>query len=98
MRLEGACCALDVCQQLGVRDDALVARLADPGVGDLFAATTIDVPIEAVVREIERAIGKPAVERSVRVVERLCRLVIPADLLQRASMPEAGEVRIGLVV
>ena len=64
--LERARGALDLGQQLGVGEGALVARLADPLVGELVAAARLHVPVEAVVGDVQRAVGEPLVERRVR--------------------------------
>ena len=64
--------ALDVAQQVGVGDVALLALLAAPVERDAVAAARLDVAVEAVVRRVQLAAGEPLVERRVRVVERPC--------------------------
>ena len=46
-------------EQVGVGDGAGVARLALPVVGDLVAAARLDVAVEAVVGDVERAADEP---------------------------------------
>ena len=61
--------ALDVAQQLGVGDVALLALLAAPVEGDAVAQAGLDVAVQAVVRGVELAVREPLVERRVGVVE-----------------------------
>ena len=63
--------ALHLGEQLGVGDVALLALLAAPVEGDALAAPGLDVAVEAVVGDVERAADEPLVERRVGVVEHL---------------------------
>ena len=57
--------------QLGVGDGPGVTRLALEVVGDPVAEAGLDVPVQAVVRGVERAVGVPRGERRVAPVEDL---------------------------
>ena len=61
--------AADVGVQLAVGHVAHVARLADEGQRGLVAAL-LEVHVEAVVGDVELAVGEPAVVRGLRLVER----------------------------
>ena len=69
--LERVGAALDVGEQLGVRDVALLALLAVPVERDAVAEAGFDVAVQAVVGDVQLAAGEPAVERGLGVVERL---------------------------
>ena len=87
----------DLAEQVGEGQRPRVARLADPVVGDLVAEAVGDVPVEAVVADVELAAGEPLGERQVpleRGVERL----EPVDALAGQPRPERLEVRLGLEV
>ena len=87
----------DLAQQVRVGQRPGVARLADPVVGDLVAEAVRDVPVEAVVADVQLPAGEPLGERQVpleRGVERL----EPVDALTRQPRPEGLEVRLGLGV
>ena len=84
--------ALDVREQVGVGDRALLALLAVPVEGDAVAAAGLDVAVEAVLRGVERPVGEPLVERRVGVVEDLRRLLDP---LQRSRLLGPPGERVG---
>ena len=90
--------AVDLVVQLAIADDALVAGLADPDVGGLVAAAGREVPVEAVDRGIQLAVGEPLVEGRVGVVEALRRLAVPVELVERALHPERDRIGLGLGV
>ena len=62
--------ALDRGQQVGVGDGAVVAGLALPVVGDLLPLAGLDVAVEAVVGDVQRAADEPLGEREVPVEDR----------------------------
>ena len=72
--------ALDVAQQVGVGQLALLALLAAPVERDAVAVAGLDVAIQAVVRRVDRAAGEPLEERRVGVVERRVPLAEPVQL------------------
>ena len=74
-----------------------VARLALEVDGDAVAVAGFDVPVHAVVRDVELAVLEPLRERRVGPVERLGRLRGPG---QAACLlgPEAQPVGLGLLV
>ena len=74
-----------------------VARLADPVVGDLVAEPALDVPVDAVVGDVELPAGEPLGERQVPL-ERLGERGRPVDPLARPLRPERLEIRLGLHV
>ena len=74
-----------------------VARLADPVVGDLVAEAALDVPVDAVVGDVELAAGEPLGERQVPFERRL-EWRRPVEPLARALRPERLEVGVGLLV
>ena len=74
-----------------------VARLADPVVGDLVAEAALDVPVDAVVGDVELAAGEPLRERQVPFERRLERRR-PVEPLARPLRPERLEVGLGLGV
>ena len=82
---------LDVAQQIGVGDGALLALLAVPVVGDAIAPAGLDVAVQAVVGDVELAVGEPLVEGRVAVVEHLGERGGPVD--ERAGLlgPELGD-------
>ncbi len=77
--------------EVGVGDGASVAGLTHPVVGNLVAMLG-EMPIEAVVRQVELPVLEPLEEGRVGVVEDFCRRGEPGDALQRLLLPE------GLVV
>jgi hypothetical protein len=85
--------ALDVGQQLGIGDVALLALLAAPVEGDALAPPGLDVAVEAVGRGVELAIGEPLVEGRVGVIEGLTRLLRPVEQLLGLLQPP--DLRIG---
>src|SRR6185437_3630176 len=54
-----------------------------------FRIAVGDVAVEAVVRRVERAVGEPAVERRLRLVEHLGERLLPCERLAREPRPEA---------
>ena len=84
--------------ELGVGDVAgVVLRLADPVVGDAVALSGLDVPVDAVVRRVERAADVPLGERRVVPVEHAVPLRLPRQPLG-GLLPERDGVRVRLVV
>ena len=73
--------ALDLPEQLGVGDVALGAVLAAPVKRDALAAPRLDVPVEAVVGDVELAADEPFVERRIGVVEHRVPLLKPVQPL-----------------
>ena len=63
--------ALHVAMQVRVGDGAFLALLAAPVVGDALAEPGLDVPVQTVVGDVERAVGEPRDERGVGLVEHL---------------------------
>ncbi len=96
-RLERIGEPLHVAVQIRVGDVALLALLAAPVIRDLVAAAGLDVAVQAVVGGVDRAVGKPLVERGVGVVEILSRLLEPVQFLGLRH-PPALPVALGFVV
>jgi hypothetical protein len=69
--------------QLRVGDVALLPLLAAPVEGDAVAVARLDVAVQAVVGEVQLAVGEPLVEGRVPIVERLARLALPIEQLLR---------------
>ena len=74
-----------------------VAGLADPVVGDLVAEARLDVPVDAVVGDVELAAGEPLRERQIPLERRVERLR-PGQPLARLRGPERLVVGLRLVV
>ena len=74
-----------------------LALLAVPVVGDPVAVARLDVPVQAVVGDVELAVGEPLVERRVRVVEHLLERLRPVEQVPRAVRPEPDGVGRGLL-
>ena len=87
----------DLVLELGVGDGAGVARLALEVDGDPVAVAGLDVPVDAVVRDVELAVREPLGERRVRPVQRLGRLLGPGQPPGLLG-PEAEPVSLGLLV
>jgi hypothetical protein len=87
--------ALDLVGQLGVGDAARVAGLSLPQQRDPVAVARFDVPVEAVVGDVERAIREPLRERGSRPVEHLCERRVPVQLA-RLLRPEVSGALIEL--
>ncbi len=87
----------DLVGQLGVRDRPGVARLALEVERHPVTEPGLDVPVQAVVRGVEGAIGEPGGERRLAPVQHLARLGVPADPLGLLR-PEALEVLRGALV
>ncbi len=72
----------DLVLELGVGDVAgVVLGLADPVQGDLVAVAVLDVPVDAVVRRVDRAADEPLRERRVVPVEDPVPLLAPVEAL-----------------
>ena len=69
--------------ELLVGEDAHVAGLALPDDRGLVARVPGEVPVEAVVGEVRRAVGEPLRVRRVRPVEALGRLLEPVQLVRQ---------------
>ncbi|MDR6098176.1 hypothetical protein QE454_001795 [Microbacterium sp. SORGH_AS454] len=89
--------ALHLVGQLGVGDVALVAGLSLPAQSDAIAVARFDVPVEAVVRDVELTVGEPLRERGVRPVEHLSEGAVPVELTGLLG-PETLAVRCGALV
>ena len=74
-----------------------VARLADPVVGDLVAEAALDVPVDAVVGDVELAADEPLGERQVPLEGRLERLR-PSRPARGRAAPRRPRSPLGLVV
>ena len=81
--------------QLAVGHMAHVAGLADEGQRGLVAAL-LEMHIEAVVGDIELAVGEPAIVGRLRFVQRDGERLVPAQLAARLARPEALVVGGGL--
>ncbi len=81
----------DLVLELGVGDRAAVAGLALEVDRDPVAVPGLDVPVHAVVGDVEFAVGEPLGERSVGPIERLGGLLGPAQAL-RLGRPEGEPV------
>ena len=84
-------------QQLGVGDRAGVAGLALPVVGDLVAVAGLDVAVEAVVGDVERAADEPLGEGKLPL-ERGVEVLRPGQQLPGLAGPERLVVGVGLLV
>ena len=82
---------LGVAKQVGIRHRALLALLAVPVVGDAITAARFDVAVEAVVGDVQLAVGEPLVEGRVGVVEHLGEGLGPVDEIARLLGPELGD-------
>ena len=82
---------LDVAQQIGVGDGPLLALFAMPVVGDPIAPPCLDVTVQAVVRDVELAVGEPPVERRAAVVQHLGEGGRPVDEQPGLLRPEGGD-------
>ncbi len=89
--------ALHLVGQLGIGDVALIAGLALPAQSDAIAVARFDVPIEAVVCDVQLSVGEPFRERGVRPVEHLGEGSVPVQFT-RLIGPEALAVRCGALV
>lgn len=87
----------DLVLELGVGDRATVAGLALEVDGDAVAVAGLDVPVHAVVRDVQLAVREPLGEGRVGPVERLGRLDVPGQAAGLGG-PEAQPVRLGLGV
>ena len=88
--LQGVGQPLDVAQEVGVGDVALLALLAAPVEGDAVAVARLDVAVEAVVGDVQLAADEPLRERRVRPVEDLVPLLEPVQLLGLLGPPGLG--------
>ena len=89
--------AVHVALQVAVGQGAGVAGLADPVVRDLVAEAPLDVPVHAVVGNVELTAHEPLRERHVPL-ERHAERGEPAEPLARLARPERLEIGIGLCV
>src|SRR4051794_26019319 len=89
---------LDIAQELGIGDVALLPLLAVPVEGDSLAIARLDVTVEAVVGDVQLAVLEPLVERWVRVVQDLLGLREPVKELARLLGPERLEVSFRLLM
>ena len=96
-RLERVGEAADLGMQLAVAQATGVARLAlehDRSAMPVFR----EVHIEAVVRDVQRAIGEPAVIGRRRLIDRLGERALPGDLRARELRPESERIGCGTPV
>ena len=96
-RLERVGEAADFGMQLAVAQATRVARLAlehDRGAMTVFR----EVHIEAVIRDVQRAIGEPAVIGCRRLIDRLGERALPGDLRVRELRPESERIGCGTPV
>ena len=89
--------ALDVGQQLGVGDVALLALLPAPVIRDAVAPAGLHVAVEAVVGDVQLPAHEPLGERRVRPVEHLIPGLEPMEIAGPLG-PEALRVRLGRLV
>ena len=82
--------------ELGVGEVTGVAGFSDPVIGDLVA-DGVEVAVETVVRQVERAVFEPLEERRVGVVEPDGRLRVPGDPVERLLHPPGLPIG-GLVI
>ncbi len=94
---EGVGGLADAALQLGIRDRLGAALGALEVDGDPLAVAGLDVPVDAVVGDVELAVGEPRRERRVAPVQDLGEVLAPGDVLPRLVGPEALEVGVGLV-
>jgi hypothetical protein len=78
-----------------VRDLAIVGLEND---GDLVRVAVLEIPVEAVVRDVQLAVREPLVVRRAAFVERLRERLSPCQVLAREIGPEPLEVSGGLRV
>jgi hypothetical protein len=72
---------LDLAVQVRIGDVELLALLAAPVEGDAVAVAGLDVAVDAVVGDVELAVGEPLGERRVGPVEHLVGLLVPVQRL-----------------
>ena len=77
--------------EVGIGQGPGVTGFAHPVVGDLVAML-IEMPIEAVVGEVELAVGEPLVEGSIGVIETYRGLLEPGDTAQGLLGPIGDRV------
>ena len=90
--------ALDLGGQLRVGEADGVAVLALPVDGDPVADAGLHVPVEAVVGDVELAVGEPLREGCVAPVEHLGEGLVPVHVLPGAVGPEGEAVGLGIRV
>ncbi len=88
---------LDVAVEVGVGDVALLALLAAPVEGHAVAVAGLDVPVDAVVADVELPAGEPLVEGGLRLVEHLVPALGPVEVLGLLLPPGLRVLR-GLLV
>ena len=96
-RLQCVGSLLHLTQQVAVGDSATVARLADPVEGDLLATTGGNVPIDAVLRNVELAIIKPLREGEVPL-QGFGEGRAPGQQLSSLFSPEGDRISSGTIV
>jgi len=82
--------------EVGVGDLLLLALLATPVVGDAVPVAGLDVAVDAVVGDVDLAVGEPLVERRVGLVDAFLGLGLPVQELGRLLEPPALPVLLGL--
>ena len=95
-RLERVGKATDAVIQLAIADAGQLAVIGLENDGDLVGLG-VEMPVQAVVRSIGRAVMKPAKERCVRLIQRLGERLFPQQLLTRMTRPETFEIALGLI-
>jgi len=90
--------ALGVGEGLGVRQGALFALLTVPVERDPVPVPGVHVPVQAVVRGVERAVGEPGVEGRVAVVEDGLERGLPVQSLPCLPRPPGRGVGGSLLV
>ena len=83
--------------QFLIRDGPLLARLAFPQNRRFVLARRGEVPVQAVVGSVGRAIVEPAKERRIGLVQCPGERLFPQQLLTRMTCPEAFEIALGLI-
>ena len=87
----------DLALEVGVGDRPGVARLADPVVGDLVAEAVRDVPVDAVVGDVELAADEPLGERA-GPTRASCRTARPSRCARGPAPPRSLVVVLGVLV
>jgi hypothetical protein len=80
--------------EIRVRDRPLLALLAGPVERDAIAAPRLDVAVNAVVRDVQLAVGEPLVERRVGIIENRRERLGPVER-PRLLGPELVRVQVG---
>ncbi len=82
--------------QIAKRDARDLAVIGFEDDRHLIGIAVLQVAIEAVVRGIELAVSKPAIERRLRLVEDLREWLMPGEVLARQAAPKAVAITIRL--